>query len=229
MYKNEKVNVVMAVYNEEKTVAEIIRRILAQKEVDRLIIVNDASTDKSLSIISNAAKKNKRITYFTNKKNGGKGFSVRRAIDEVKDGIIIVQDADLEYYPEDYPKFYPKIKDDTFVLGTRTRQSSDKSYFLAKSANTVFTTTFNILYGRNFKDINTCYKVFKKSMLKGIKLKQNDFLFDMEVLVDLVKKGYKSEEVDIRYKGRTYAEGKKIKSEDAIKQGLFIISERFSE
>jgi glycosyltransferase involved in cell wall biosynthesis len=229
VYKSEKVNVIMPIYNEERTASQIIRRVLAQKMVDRLIIINDNSKDKSLEIIKKAAKSDKRITYFSNKNNMGKGYSVRKGIDEVESGIIIIQDADLEYYPEDYPKLFPNVKDDTFVLGTRTRhrQKTGHEYFLAKFANTVFTGTFDLLYARDITDINTCYKVFKKSMLDGVELKTDDFLIDMEILVSLVKKGYKVKEVDIRYMGRTYAEGKKITYVDAVKQGMFIVAERF--
>ncbi len=229
MHKNEKVNVVMPVYNEEKTLSEIIDRVLAQRMVDRLIIVDDHSKDISLKIIKDAARRDKRVTCISNSSNTGKGYSVRRGISAVRSGIIIIQDADLEYYPEEYGKLFREIKSDTFVMGTRTRrrQRAGHEYFLAKLANSVFTATFNILYGRNLTDINTCYKVFKKDMLKGVELKTDGFLIDMEILVNLVKKGYKAKEVDIRYSGRTYEEGKKITAVDAIDQGFFIVAQRF--
>lgn len=225
MYKNMRVNIVMPVYNEEKTVEEIIKRVLAQKVVDNLIIVNDSSKDKSLEIIKKLSKRDKRIIALSNSSNKGKGYSVRKGLELVKDGIVIIQDADLEYYPEDYMKLLPKLKEDTIVLGTRMRGvKTGHNYMLAKFANANLTSLFNLLYGTHMTDINTCYKVFTKKMLNGVTLTKDDFLIEPEILIALVKKGYKIEEVDIRYKGRTYEEGKKIKASDGAKQAVFMIT-----
>ncbi len=228
MYKNDKVNIIMPVYNEEKTVIEIVRRVLAQKVVDRLIIIDDHSSDSSLSKIRAFAKRDKRISYISNAKNMGKGYSVRMGLAEVRNGIIIIQDADLEYYPEDYGKLLPRLSDNTIVLGTRMRgRKTGHEYVMAKFANAALTSTFNLLYGRKLTDMNTCYKVFKMKMLEGIELRENGFLIEPEILIGLVKKGYKISEVDIRYKGRTYEEGKKITAKDGIDQELFMIKRRF--
>ena len=224
MYKNSLVSIIMPVYNEEKTVKEIIQRVLALPIVDRLIIVNDNSRDKSLDIIKVLAKKDKRITYLSNNVNRGKGYSVRRALKEVTKGIIIIQDADLEYYPEDYSKLLPKLTDNTIVLGTRMRGAkTGHEYKIAKFANYCLTEAFNVLYSKRITDMNTCYKVFKKEMLYGISLKEDGFLIEPEILIRLVKKGYNISEVDVRYKGRTYDEGKKITAKDGISQMLYMI------
>jgi glycosyltransferase involved in cell wall biosynthesis len=229
MYKSERVNVIMPVYNEEKTISEIIKKVLEQKIVDRLIIVDDGSKDGSLERIKQAAKNDRRITYFINERNSGKGFSVRRGLAAVKEGIVIIQDADLEYYPDDYIKLVSKVKDDTAVFGTRIRKRSGHGYRMAKIANDVLTSTFDVLYGRDLTDINTCYKVFKRKMIRDSELDKNDFLLDPQILVTLVKKGYKIVEVDIKYKGRSYEEGKRINAMDGIKQGLFLIKSRFTD
>lgn len=223
----ETVNIVMAVYNEERTVAEIMNRVLAQKVVDRLIVINDDSSDLCLAIIKRIAKEDRRVSYMSNSSNMGKGYSVRRGIKSVKDGIIIIQDADLEYYPEDYAKLLPRLKDDTIVLGTRVRtKQTGQNYIVARFVNACLTTEFNTLYGTSLTDINTCYKVFKKKMLDGAELRENGFLIDIEILISLVKKGYKVAEVDIRYKGRTYKEGKKITAKDALQQVSFMIEKK---
>lgn len=230
MYGKETVSVIMPVYNEGSTVSEIIKRVLKQRFVDRLVIVNDSSKDKSLEIIKEAARKDKRVHYVTNRTNMGKGYSVRKGLSLIKNGIVIIQDADLEYYPEDYIKLIPHVKEDSAVFGTRMRKrNTGHEYTLAKMANVVLTATFDTLYGKNLTDINTCYKIFKRHMLDGVKLKENDFLIDPEILVSLVKKGYRINEVDIRYRGRSYKEGKRITAMDGIKQFLFLISKRFTK
>lgn len=229
MYKEQRVSIIMPVYNEERTLSEIIKRVLAQRVVDRLIIVNDCSGDRSLEIIKRAARRDRRITYLTNKTNMGKGYSVRRGLELVKDGIIIIQDADLEYYPEDYGKMLPRLSDDTIVLGTRMHgRKTGHTYGLAKLANASLTLAFNMLYSTELSDMNTCYKLFTKRMLEGVELRSDDFLIEPEILIALVKKGYKIAEVDIRYKGRTYEEGKHIKASDGVKQAVYMIESRFN-
>jgi glycosyltransferase involved in cell wall biosynthesis len=231
MYKKDKVNIVMPVYNEQATLEEIITRTLAQKMVDKLVIVDDNSRDKSPDIIKKLAKKDSRIVYLKNESNKGKGYSVRKGLAQIKSGIIIIQDADLEYYPEDYAKMVPKVSDDTFVLGSRIRlkEKGGHTYRIAVFVNDVLTNEFNLLYGKNSTDINTCYKVFKKEMLGGVTLEQDGFLIDPEIILALVKKGYKVVDVDVRYKGRTYAEGKKITAKDGIEQFLFIFVNKFKQ
>jgi glycosyltransferase involved in cell wall biosynthesis len=230
MYKNEKVNIIMPVYNEENTLEEIINRVLAQKMVDKLVIVDDYSKDKSRKIIEKAAKNDKRISFLYNSENKGKGYSVRRGLSEIKSGIIIIQDADLEYYPEDYAKLLPKLNDNTIVLGTRMLgKNTGHKYVMAKIANAALTSTFNLLYGMKLTDINTCYKVFKVNMLKGVNLTEDGFLIEPQILIGLIKKGYNIAEVNIRYKGRTYKEGKKITAKDGIEQGLFMISSKLKD
>lgn len=232
MYKKERVNVIMPVYNEEATIAEIMGRVLAQRAVDRLIIVDDGSSDRSPGIIKALARRDKRITFLSGNSNMGKGHAVRRGLRLAKEGIIIIQDADLEYYPEDYARLLKKLDDDTFVLGARIKLGtrSDKARYttaMAIFANAMLTSEFNIVFGKSLTDINTCYKIFKRKMIDDSELRENGFLIDPEILVTLVRKGYRAVEVDIKYNGRTFREGKKITPKDAIEQGLFILGRRF--
>ncbi|MGI0100893.1 MAG: glycosyltransferase family 2 protein [Candidatus Micrarchaeaceae archaeon] len=226
--KGEQISVIMPVYNESKTLPEIMKRVLAQRAVDRLIIINDHSSDKSQNIIDGAAGSDRRITAIANEANRGKGYSVRKGLELVDGGIVIIQDADLEYSPEDYAALFDAVKDDTFVLGTRMRKTH-KGYKFAPSrmANLLLTGLFDIVYQRRISDINTCYKVFRFDMIKGVDLKQDGFLIDIEILSGLLKKGYKVREVDITYKIRSFKEGKKIGARDAIEQAFYIISSRF--
>ncbi len=219
----------MPVYNEERTLVEVVKRVLAQKVVDKLVIVDDHSIDRSAELIRVLAKKDRRIEVLSNPKNMGKGFSVREALDHVKKGIVIIQDADKEYYPEDYPKMLAALRDDNVVYGTRMiTKNPGHHYRAAKVANAVITALFNALYKQRITDVNTCYKIFRKEMLDGIKLKENRFLIEPEISIALAKKGYRITEVKIRYAGRTYAEGKKIKASDGIAQAFYIVRKRFT-
>jgi glycosyltransferase involved in cell wall biosynthesis len=223
-----KMSIIMPVYNEEATLDEIIGRVLKQPFVDRLIIIDDCSKDRSPEIIRKAMLKDRRITYFNNKHNMGKGYAVRKGIEAVSNGIILIQDADLEYYPEDYAKLLPHLKDKVVVYGTRMiGAQTGHEYFMAKAANAFLTWLFNAMYGQNITDMNTCYKIFTKEMLDGISLREGGFLIEPEISIKLAKKGYRIEEVTIRYKGRTYEEGKKIKASDGIKQAFYMVKERF--
>ena len=219
----------MPVYNEERTLEEVVRRVLAQKMVDKLVIVDDRSRDGSAGMIRALAKRDRRIEAFSNPQNMGKGFSVRKALDHVKKGIVIIQDADKEYYPEDYPKMLAALGDDNVVYGTRMiTKNPGHHYRAAKVANAVITSLFNALYGQRITDVNTCYKIFRKEMLDGVKLKENRFLIEPEISIALAKKGYRITEVRIRYAGRTYADGKKIKASDGIAQIFYMIKRRLS-
>jgi glycosyltransferase involved in cell wall biosynthesis len=228
LYNKTKVNVVMPVYNEQRTLDEVIGRVLAQRFVDRLVIIDDHSEDGSLEIIKRWARRDGRISYLSNSSNRGKGYSVRTGFEKVSGGIIIIQDADTEYYPEDYGKLLSRFRDDRVVYGTRMiGENTGHLYFTAKLANAFLTALFNVLYGQRITDMNTCYKVFTKEMLNGIKLSGEGFLIEPEISIKLAKKGYPIEEVKIRYRGRTYAEGKKITASDGIKQAAYMLAERF--
>jgi glycosyltransferase involved in cell wall biosynthesis len=225
LYKNKNVNIVIPVYNEANTLENLLKRVLTMNFVDQIFIADDGSSDGSFGIIKTMAKLHPKITYFSNKANRGKGYCVKKCIGNVKSGIIIIQDADLEYYPEDYLRLLAKLGDGVVVYGTRmTRGQKGHRYRMAKLANAFLTSLFNLLYGQNITDINTCYKVFTKEMLGGIKLKEDRFLIEPEISVKLAKKGYRIKDVPIRYKGRTYREGKKIRALDGLKQAIYLIA-----
>lgn len=225
MYLGKRVSVIMPVYNEERTVGKMIRRVLAQRVVDALIVVNDGSTDGTISEVRRFSN-DKRMTIIDCSKNRGKGYGVRTGMARVKNGIIIIQDADEEYHPEDYGALLGKLDSDTPVFGHRTKNLRHK-YLLGAWAAGVHNTLFNSLYGQHVKDMNAGYKVFYKEMLHGIKLHEDGFEIDPEIAVSLARNGYAIKDVPIRYSGRTFKEGKKIGARDAIGIALFLIKKRF--
>jgi glycosyltransferase involved in cell wall biosynthesis len=224
MHKKSTVNVIMPVYNEEKTAYGIIKRVLRQKMVDRLIIVYRVSNDDTLNEIKRAIKGCKKCEII--KKGFTKGYSLKLGLKKVKNGIVIIQDADEEYYPEDYGRLLDAISDSSPVFGYRT-VNFGHGYPLGIFANKVHTAMFNLLFGQSVKDINTCYMVFKIEMLKGATLKQDGWEINEEIAAVLAKKGYRIKNVPIRYKGRKYSEGKKIGARAAVDNLLFIIKSRF--
>ena len=225
MYRGKRVSVIMPVYNEERTVGKMISRVLAQRVVDSLIVINDGSTDGTVSVLKRFSKE-RRVCIMDSKENRGKGHAVRIGIDKVKNGIIIIQDADEEYHPEDYGALLGRLGEDTPVFGHRTKNLRHK-YLLGAWAAGVHNVLFNSLYGQHVKDMNAGYKVFDKRMLHGIKLREDGFEIDPEIAVALARNGYAIKDVPIRYSGRTFKEGKKIGARDAIGIALFLVKKRF--
>lgn len=227
MHAGEKVNVIMSVYNEERTLDGIIRRVLAQRPVDRLLIIDDHSTDGSPAIIRRWARRDRRISWLSSRTNHGKGYSVRLGLGRVKGGIIIIQDADEEYYPEDYPKLLRAFSSSSPVFGYRGRNYGHE-YFWGVAVSRLHTVLFNLLFNQSVRDINSGYKVFDKAMLGKPELKGDRFEIDIDIAARLAKNGYGIRSVPIRYKGRTFAEGKKIGAGSAIGFFFFILRERLS-
>ncbi len=227
MYNKQIVNVIMPAYNEEATIYDVVVRVLKQKSVDRLIIVNDGSKDKTSEQIRRAIAKDDRALLIECKTNNGKGSAVILGIKEVKSGIIIIQDADKEYYPEDYPMLLEKLDGKTPVFGYRMRNERHK-YVMGVIAAKVHTILFNLLYNQSIHDVNAGYKLFTVDMISANSLSQKGFEIDFEIATQLAKKGYKIREVPIRYSGRTFAEGKKIGPKDAINMAIYLISRRIS-
>ncbi len=227
MHKGERVNVIMPAYNEGATVCNVIKRVLRQKSVDILIIIYDKSSDNTLSEIKKgmADAGNRAILVYSNAKKG-KGYAVRQGIERVKGGIVIIQDADDEYYPEDYGKMLASLSDKNPVFGYRKTNSGHK-YLLGGLATHVHNMAFNLLYGQKLKDINAAYKVFKLGMLHGKKLTQDGWELDPEIAIKLSKNGYTIRSVRIRYKGRTFSQGKKIGVSGGVGILAYIIKARF--
>ncbi|MCU0289262.1 MAG: glycosyltransferase family 2 protein [Acidobacteria bacterium] len=217
-------SIVIPVYNEEKTIEKLITSVLSvplslEKEI---VIVDDCSTDGTLEIVTRISENQPRVKIFKNEKNKGKGFSVRRGINESTGEIIIIQDADLEYDPAEFPKLLKPILEGKadVVFGSRfaTTEARRVLYFWHAVANRLLTLFSNMFSNLNLTDMETCYKMFVSGVIKQIRLTENRFGFEPEVTFKLSKlKGLRIYEVGISYHGRTYAEGKKIGWKDGFR------------
>jgi len=226
------VTVIVPVYNEEKTLGEILERIFISNEVDKIEIVDDGSTDNSLKIAKGmskkAAKYGKEVVVIHKNKNEGKGAALQRGLSTIKKGTVIIQDADLEYFPEDYPKLLSALAQGEVVFGNRfAGRNEGHRYILADLGNRFVSFVFDLLFSQKIHDINVGLKAFKISALKNTKLKEKGFLIEEELSVTFANKGIKILEVPIRYKGRTFKQGKKIKMKDGINGLVYILKRRF--
>lgn len=225
-----KLSIVIPVYNEEKTVRELIRRVMAVnlgKTKKELVVVDDGSSDNTPNIL----KRTRGIKLFQHKKNKGKGAALRTGIRKATGDIIIVQDADLEYDPNDYKKLIEPIINNqaSVVYGSRNLNKKNKEHSKFHFGGVFLTILTNLLYNTKITDEATCYKVFRSDVIKKIKLKGDGFEFCPEVTAKIAKTGTKIHEVPISYNPRHFDEGKKIKFKDGIIAVKTLIKERFSD
>ena len=223
--------VVIPVYNEEKTLHLIVNRVLARPEVGELVIVNDCSTDKTWETMQGLAGTDPRIRIFSHEINQGKGAALRTGFEHVKSDIIIIQDADLEYDPDEYPKLLMPIicgRADV-VYGSRFLGSGMHRvlYYWHSLGNQFLTILSNMFTNLNLTDMETCYKVFRREILKDIRIEENRFGFEPEITAKVAKMKIRIYEVSISYYGRTYDEGKKIGWKDGVRAIWCIIKYRF--
>ncbi len=218
-----KVSVVMPVYNEKDFVTQTVKRVIATGIVSEIIMVNDFSTDGTKEVLDEIKKElstsKVKINVIHQERNQGKGAALRRGFRSVTGDIIIIQDADLEYNPSEYPKLLEPIFDGRadVVYGSRFMGGTHRVLFFWHMLGNKFLTLFsNMLTNLNLTDMETCYKVFKTEVLDDITLTSDRFGFEPEITAKLAKKGFRIYETDISYAGRTYAEGKKINWKDGV-------------
>jgi glycosyltransferase involved in cell wall biosynthesis len=216
-----KLSVVMPVYNERATLREAIRRVLAMPIDIELLCVDDGSRDGSREILEELQTKHSQIRTLIQPYNMGKGAALRRGIQQATGDFVIVQDADLEYDPSEYPQLLePLIQGRAdVVFGSRFQGSGPHRvlYFWHSVGNSILTLLSNCLTNINLSDMETCYKAFRREVIQSIPLEEDRFGFEPEITVKVARRKLRIYEVGISYSGRTYEEGKKIGWKDGVR------------
>ena len=227
-------SIVMPVYNEERWIEESIRRVMSQEvPLEReLVIVDDCSTDATSAKLEEIRKQypEDSIRVFTQEENRGKGAALRRGFQEVRGDIVLIQDADLEYSPTDYPRLLGPVLDGRadVVYGSRFMGEVHRVlFFWHYLGNRWLTTLSNMMTNLNLTDMEVCYKVFKREVLKDIRIRSNRFGFEPEITAKVARRKARIYEVPIGYDGRDYSEGKKIGWKDALKAVGCVLYFRF--
>jgi len=223
-------SVVMPVYNEHATVEEIVRRVLAVPVRSELVVVDDASTDGTRELLASLAAEC-GFKLVLAERNRGKGASVRRGIQETTGEVIVVQDADLEYSPEEYPELIDLIvkgKADA-VFGSRFIGRHRCFSFTHYLGNLFLNLVTNVLYNTTMTDMETCFKAVRADVLKALSLESDRFGIEPEITAKLFKRGARVYEVPITYEGRDYSEGKKISWKDGFPALWTLVKYRFTD
>jgi glycosyltransferase involved in cell wall biosynthesis len=223
-----RLSVVIPVYNEEQWVGELVRRVKAVPIPKEIILVDDCSTDNTRAVLAELEQE-EGVRVVLQEVNQGKGAALREGFRHATGDVVVVQDADLEYDPSEYPRLIQPILEDRadVVFGSRFIGESHRVlYYWHSVANRALTSLSNMFTNLNLTDMETCYKVFRREVLEGITLKSNRFGFEPEFTAKIAKKkgpSWRVYEIPISYSGRTYEEGKKIGLKDAFSAFFCIV------
>jgi len=223
-------SVVMPVYNEKGTIEEILARVMAVPIRKDVIVVDDCSTDGSRGMLQSLQPR-LGFRLLLQDRNQGKGAALRRGFDEARGDLVIVQDADLEYSPEEYPQLIELICQGRadVVFGSRFLGRHRVFLFTHYLGNRVLNVLTNVLYNTMLTDMETCYKVMRTEVLRSFRLRSNGFGIEPELTAKIFKRGFRVYEVPITYDGRGYDEGKKITWRDGVVALWVLLRYRFSE
>jgi len=226
------ISLVIPVYNEKASVEELLRRVVAVDMPKELIVVDDCSTDGSREILSRLAERGldglpdahprnqNRMTVLFQERNQGKGAALRRGFEAATGDVVVVQDADLEYDPQEIPRLVKPILDGhaDVVFGSRfIGETRRVLYYWHAVVNWGLTTLSNMTSGLNLTDMETCYKAFRREVIQSIRIEEDRFGFEPEITAKVARAGARVYEVPISYHGRTYEEGKKIGWKDGFR------------
>ncbi len=224
-----KLTVLIPIYNEADTLREILRRVQATQLADEILLVDDGSTDGTREILAELDGHN-GVRVILHEQNQGKGAAVRTGIQHASGEVLLIQDADLEYDPRDYPRLLQPIEEGLadVVYGSRFLGAPRRvAMFWHMVANKLLTLMTNILYDTILTDMETGYKVFRREVLEGMKLRANRFDFEPEFTAKILKRGVRIFEVPIAFNPRDYSEGKKIGLRDAFEAVWALLKYRF--
>jgi glycosyltransferase involved in cell wall biosynthesis len=224
-----KVSVIIPVYNEKSTIEEILKRVEAQEIATEILVIDDGSTDGTRDILA-AMNEEGGLRIILHDRNRGKGAAVRTGFQNATGDVFLIQDADLEYDPRDYPALIQPIEEDIadVVYGSRFLGGPRRTVmFWHMVANKLLTFMTNLLYNTILSDMETGYKVFKREIVDGMEIHANSFDFEPEFTAKILKKKVRVYEVPISFNPRDYDEGKKIGMRDAFKAVWTLIKYRF--
>jgi glycosyltransferase involved in cell wall biosynthesis len=224
-----KLSVVIPVFNEVHNIEEILKRVKASKQASEIVVVDDCSQDGTRDVLKKIDGKG-GVHLILHERNQGKGAAVRTGLQAARGDVIIIQDADLEYSPHDYPTLLQPIKDGIadVVYGSRFLGGPRRAVmFWHMIANQLLTFMTNILYDAILSDMETGYKVFRREVIDGMTLRSNRFDFEPEFTAKVLKRHHRIYEVPISFNPRDYSEGKKIKLQDAFVAVWTLLKYRF--
>ena len=221
-------SVIMPVYNEKATIRTIVERVMAVPIEKELIIVDDGSKDGTRDILKEFAGR-ENIKVILHSKNMGKGAAIATGLKHFSGDFVIIQDADLEYHPEEYLRLLePLLKGEADVVyGSRFKGSGRAFLFWHKIGNLILNLVTNLLYNSTLTDMETCYKTFRRDIIKDMKIESRRFNFEPEITAKILKRHCRVFEVPITYSGRDFSEGKKITWKDGFSALWTLIKFRF--
>jgi len=224
-----KLSVVIPVYNEASTLRQIVDKVRAVPLEKEIIIVDDGSTDGSREVLKKLRFEDPSLKVIFHPHNRGKGAALRTGFKEATGDYVIVQDADLEYNPSDFPRLVKPVLEGKAKVVYGSRFSGDYKNFMTLHfwGNKLLTWFTNFLYGVKLTDMETCYKLIPADLIKSVEIKSDRFNFEPEITAKILKRGYKIYEVPISYAGRMFSEGKKITWKDGVAAFWYLLKYRF--